>query len=93
MMCKSPLCTSLGWGRPGQQKNRRGQPPGKEGWGGGEHLLPVGSGEAGEVFFLRSAKEGAFLSLLLPPTSDNRYGFKSVGSPGSLHTAIHLQGL
>lgn len=92
MMCKSPLCTSLGWGRPGQQENRRGQPPGKEGWGGGEHL-PLGSGGAGEVFFLRSAKEGAFLSLLLPPTSDNRYGFKSVGSLGSLHTAMNLQGL
>lgn len=45
------------------------------------------------MFFLRSAKEGAFLSLLLPPTTHNRYGFKSLGTPGSLHTAIHLQGL
>lgn len=93
MMCKSPLCTSLGWGRPGQQENRRGQAPGKEGWGGGEHLLPMGSRGAEEVFSLRSAKEGAFLSLFLPPTTLNRYGFRSVGSPGSLHAAIHLQGL
>lgn len=42
MMCKSPLCTSLGWGRPGRQPQGRGEPPGMEGWGGGGHLLPVG---------------------------------------------------
>lgn len=44
MMCKSPLCTSLGWGRPGRQPRSRRQPLGTEGWGGGGHLLPVGWG-------------------------------------------------
>lgn len=49
-------------------------------------------GGAREVLFLGSAEEGAFLSLFLPPTSHTRYGFKVVGSLGSLYTAIHLQG-
>lgn len=50
-------------------------------------------GGAGEVLFLWSAEEGAFLPLFLPSTCDTRYGFKVVGSPGSLHTPIYPQGL
>jgi len=65
MMCKSPLCTSLGWGRPGRQPQRRGQHQDRGvGRGRTTSTRRVGKrshpGGAGEVLFLGSAEEGAF---------------------------------